>query len=73
MNRETGFCIASALVVPVYRSIEDPRGARHWEASFVLQTSHEGWARLRSSAWPRVILLPHSSCRPSGSSFFCFH
>src|SRR6516162_1538932 len=33
MNRETGFCIASALVVPVCRSVEDPRGARHWGAS----------------------------------------
>jgi hypothetical protein len=36
MNRETGFCIASALVVPVCRTVEDPRGARHWGASFVL-------------------------------------
>jgi hypothetical protein len=69
MNRETGFCIASALVVPVCRSVEDPRGARHWGASFVPQTSHQGRARLRSAAWPRVISLPDSSCRPAAAPY----
>jgi hypothetical protein len=40
MNGETGFRIPRCLV-GACRSVEDPRGARHW-GIFVPQTSHEG-------------------------------
>jgi hypothetical protein len=72
MNCETGFLHSFGLRwVPVCRSVEDPRGARHWGRIFVPQTSHEGRPVNAPPPDPRVISLPHSSSGP-GQLLFLF-
>jgi hypothetical protein len=51
MNCETGFLHSVGFwSVPVCRSVEDPREARHWGRAFVLQTCPRGCVEADSEA-----------------------